>query len=252
MTSISKLLRLFGRTLKIAATNPTRLSHVFGSALQACDEVADRSLDLQRFNYVAPESLLPKLGEPGRMQLAIFPQSHASVSILEFNCLILLLRQANARNVFEFGTFKGISISQLALNMPVGGRICTLDLPDESLQTKMAIADAEDALIAGESGKGSLIPAELRPRITFIQQDSATFDESIYAGEMDFVFVDGAHNYEYVKNDSEKGWRMLRSGGIIAWHDCRIQDPGVVRYLLESSYQPKLIGGTTVAFASKP
>ena len=252
MSLVSKSLQLIGRTLKIAATNPSRLSHVFGNALNACDQVADRSTDLLRFRPVSPESLLPAGGEPGRMQLAVFPQSHASVSILEFNCLILLMRQARARNVFEFGTFKGISITQLALNLPADSRICTLDLPDETLQTRLSIADAEDAAIAKEGGKGSLIPAELRHRITFIKQDSAAFDESVYAGQMDFVFVDGAHNYEYVKNDSEKGWRMLRPGGIIAWHDCRIQDAGVVRYLLESSFQPALISGTTVAFAVKP
>jgi hypothetical protein len=28
---------------------------------------------------------------------------------------------------------------------------------------------------------------------------------------MDLVFVDGHHGYEYVKNDTEKGWEMLRS-----------------------------------------
>ena len=69
---------------------------------------------------------------------------------------------------------------------------------------------------------------------------------------MDFVFVDGAHNYDYVKNDSEKGWRMLRRGGIIAWHDCRHQDPDVIRFLLQCSFEPVRIAGTTVAFATKP
>lgn len=252
MSFVSKSLRLFTRTLKIAAVNPSRLPHIFGTALNACDQVADHATDLLRFRSVLPESLLPTEGAPGRMQLAVFPRTHASVSILEFNCLILLMRQARARNIFEFGTFKGVSITQFALNLSPDSRICTLDLPDETLKTKLAVADPEDAAIARESGKGSLVPAELRSRITFLKQDSATFDQRPYEGQMDFVFVDGAHNYDYVRNDSEKGWRMLRSGGIIAWHDCRIQDAGVVRYLLESSFQPALISGTTVAFAVKP
>jgi len=64
--------------------------------------------------------------------------------------------------------------------------------------------------------------------------------------------VDGAHSYDYVKNDSEKGWRMLRSGGVMAWHDFRMQDPDVVRYLLESPYQPARILNTSLAFARKP
>ena len=69
---------------------------------------------------------------------------------------------------------------------------------------------------------------------------------------MDFIFVDGAHSYDYVKNDSQKAWQMLRSGGIVAWHDCRVADPDVVKFLLESDYKPKRIIGTSLAFAIKP
>jgi predicted O-methyltransferase YrrM len=252
MNSAQKVLRLGKQLLKIAFTNPARLSHVFGTGLAAADEVATRDLDLLRFHHASVNDLLPSGEEPLRVELALFPKSHASISVLEFSCLILLMHQARAKRVFEFGTFKGISITQLALNLPADAQIYTLDLPDESLATALSIADPEDAAIAREAGKGSLVPAALRPRIQFLQQDSATFDEKPFAGTMDFIFVDGAHNYDYVKNDSEKGWRMLRSGGIIAWHDCRIQDPGVVRYLLESSFKPTLIHGTTVAYAVKP
>jgi predicted O-methyltransferase YrrM len=252
MSSISKAAQLGGRLLKIAATNPARLSHVLGTALWACEEVADRAHDLLRFRQVTVADLLPPEGPPLRIELALFPKTHASVSPLEFTCLVLLLKQARARSVFEFGTYQGVSITQLALNLPPESRIFTLDLPEETASTRFAIADAEDAVIAKEKGKGALVPAELRPRIQFLRQDSAAFDEAPHAGAMDFVFVDGAHNDDYVRNDSEKGWRMLRRGGIIAWHDCRSQDPAVVRYLLESSFQPALISGTTLAFAVKP
>jgi len=251
MNSAQKGLKLLGQTLKIAVTNPARLSHIFGTALAASDDVIHSPTDLLSFRRILPEDLLPTEGDPDRMQLAVFPRSQASVSILEYNCLILLLRKTRGQSIFEFGTFKGLSIAQLALNASLDSRIFTLDLPDESNNTRIPIADREDASIARECGKGSMVPADLRPRIQFLRQDSAVFDESPYAGQMDFVFVDGAHNYDYVKNDSEKGWRMLRVGGIIAWHDCRIQDPGVVRYLLESPFRPEHICGTTLAFATK-
>ena len=252
MNSAQKVLQLGKQLLKIAFGNPSRLSHVFGTSLAAADEVADRELDLLRFPRVAVADLLPTGDQPLRVELALFPKSHASISVLEFSCLILLMHQVRAKRVFEFGTFKGISITQIALNLAPDSQIYTLDLPDESLATALSVADPEDAAIAREAGKGSLVPAAVRPRIQFLKHDSATFDEKPYAGTMDFVFVDGAHNYDYVKNDSEKGWRMLRPGGIIAWHDCRIQDPGVVRYLLESSFKPTRIQDTTVAYAVKP
>lgn len=252
MSSISKAARLGARLLKIAVTNPSRLSHVFGTALESSEGVASHATDLLRFPAVSPEDLLPESGELATISLALFTKTHASLSALESLCLVLLLKKARAKSVFEFGTYKGVSITQLALNLPGDSRIFTLDLPDEPAQTKFAIADAEDETIARESGKGSLVPIALRPRVQFLKQDSAAFDESPYAGQMDFVFVDGAHTYNYVRNDSEKGWRMLRRGGIIAWHDCRPQDADVVRYLLAGSYQPTRISGTTLAFAAKP
>jgi len=251
MNLLQKVGRLGFRLLKIAATNPRRLSHVLGTALSASDDVADKSCDLLRLPAMDINNLLPAAGEPWEIKMLMFPKTHASISLLEFTALILLLKRAGSKQILEFGTFKGISITQLALNLPPSSAIYTLDLPDESLNTQFS-TDPEDAAIAVETGKGSLVPAELRPRIQFLKCDSAKFDETPFAGKMDFVFVDGAHNFDYVKSDSEKGWRMLRSGGIIAWHDCRHQDPGVVRYLLQSSFKPVRIAGTTVAFATKP
>jgi predicted O-methyltransferase YrrM len=251
MNSLQKAGRLSFRLLKIAATNPRRLSHVLGTALSVSDDVVDKSCDLLRLPVVDVNDLLPPAGELWEIKMLMFTKMHASISLLESTALILLLKRTKAKRIFEFGTFKGISITQLALNLPDDSEIYTLDLPDEQLNTTFS-TDPEDAAIAVEKGKGSLVPAELRPRIQFLKSDSAKFDESPYAGKMDFVFVDGAHNFDYVKNDSEKGWRMLRSGGIIAWHDCRHQDPGVVRYLLQSAFKPGRISGTTVAFATKP
>jgi len=252
MSSIRKAARLGFRLAKIGVCNPQRLSHVLGTALSASDEVIDRSRDLLRLQRVDVNDLLPEAGEPLRVELALFPKTYASVSVLEFICLVLLLKRVKATRVFEFGTYKGVSITQLALNLPGGSSIYTLDLPEEPINTRLVIADPEDADIAVEKDKGSLVPPGLKPRITFLKQDSAVFDESPYAGQMDFVFVDGAHNYDYVKNDSEKGWRMLRSGGIIVWHDFRPPDPGVVEYLLESTYKPLWVFNTALAFAQKP
>ena len=252
MSSARKGVQFLGRSLKLAVTRPSRLSHILGTALAASDEVADHATDLLRMRHASVEELLPEGAVLENISLVLFSKMHASLSVLEWFCLVLLMKKARARNIFEFGTYKGVSITQLATNLPADSRIFTLDLPDAPVPTKFAIADAEDEVIAKESGKGSLVPAALRPRIQFLKQDSAAFDESPYAGQMDFVFVDGAHNYHYVQNDSEKGWRMLRSGGIMAWHDCRPQDPDVVRFLLASSYQPTRVSGTTVAFAVKP
>jgi predicted O-methyltransferase YrrM len=251
MNPVGKSLRLGLRLVKVAFTNPRRLSHVLGSALAASEDVADRSLDLLRLPLVTVEDLVPREGVE-IATLALFAEGRASISPVESLALVLLLKRAQARNVFEFGTYKGISISQLALNVPDGGQIRTLDLPDDNPQYSLPITGSDDVFIALEKGKGALVPPQLRQRIQFLKGDSAKFDETPLLGLVDFVFVDGAHDSEYVRNDSEKGWRMLRPGGTIVWHDCRVQYPMVLRYVLECPYKPSRIAQTSLAFAIKP
>lgn len=69
---------------------------------------------------------------------------------------------------------------------------------------------------------------------------------------MDLVFVDGHHGYEYVKNDTEKGWEMLRSSGIIAWHGCVPDRPEIIRCLKSLNPLTMLVESTAIAFAIKP
>ena len=251
MEPVVKTARLCGRLLRIGLFNPGRLSHVFGAGLHASEEVRSRDLDLLRIPLVTVDDLLPGSSE-FRAVIALFPKAHAAVSPLEGVALAVLLRKADARHVFEFGTYKGVSITQIALNVPLESKIYTLDLPEDDPRSAFTITDPEDIDIALEKGKASLVPDDLKGRIHFLRQDSATFDTKPFEGRMDFVFVDGAHNADYVCNDSEKGWRMLRPGGIIVWHDCRTEDPAVVRYLVASDYRPNRIFGTTLAFATKP
>jgi len=45
-------------------------------------------------------------------------ESHASISVIEFTTLILLMKKAEARSLFEFGTYKGISVTSVRLESP--------------------------------------------------------------------------------------------------------------------------------------
>jgi len=45
---------------------------------------------------------------------------------------------------------------------------------------------------------------------------------------------------------------MLRSGGVLAWHDCNAQHRDVVRYIKECGFDTKLVSGTAIAYAIKP
>jgi hypothetical protein len=77
-------------------------------------------------------------------------------------------------------------------------------------------------------------------------------------GKCGWVFVDAAHSYEYVLNDSKVALRALSSeGGVIFWHDYGPWD-GVTRALNElrmsapAFAQLQHIEGTSLAILRVP
>lgn len=245
---INKFIQLGRRLVRITLHNPQDLQHVLGTANWTASEIVDSVADIRSIPTI---DLLDICPGTQRWTLQSFPSVGASVSPMECAALAALSHLVGAKRIFEFGTYKGVSTTQLALNVAPGGMVFTLDLPEDHPAYSLPIPKPEEQLIAAEGGKGILIPRDLLDRVTFLTSDSATFDESPYSASMDLVFVDGAHSYEYVKSDTEKGWRMLRSGGILAWHDCVPSHRDVVKYIKESGFKSKRVKGTALAFAIK-
>lgn len=54
----------------------------------------------------------------------------------------------------------------------------------------------------------------------------------------DFIYIDGNHNYEYVKKDIELYFKKVKKGGILAGHD--IEEKGVFRAVSEFTVKNKL------------
>jgi predicted O-methyltransferase YrrM len=62
-------------------------------------------------------------------------------------------------------------------------------------------------------------------------QDPATVDlvKAHFCGEpLDFLFIDGAHEYAFAKSDYELYGPLVRPGGIIAFHDINEKSPDPV------------------------
>ncbi len=246
---MSKIVEFIGNLVKIGTRNPFDLKHILGVANWAASEIIDPVADTRTIKSI---NLLDICPGTQRWVMQSFPSVGASVSPMECAALAALCHLTGAKKVFEFGTYKGVSTTQLALNVAEGGMVFTLDLPEGHPAYILPIPKPEERAIAAEGGKGILIPRDLLDRVTFLSADSAEFDVTPYRNSIDVVFVDAAHGYEYVKNDSEKGWEMLRPGGIMAWHDCVASHPGVVRYIKETHPAAKLVGSTALAFAIKP
>lgn len=126
-----------------------------------------------------------------------------------------------AKNIFEFGTFTGRTTYYLSCSTETTC-VTTLDLP----------AGHEDRYIPNVGYYFSGTDQEKRIKQIFI--DSKDFDPTPYAGSMDFIFIDGDHSYEGVKNDTEKALTMLAPGGVIMWHDYGpSRDLGLAKYFTE-------------------
>jgi Methyltransferase domain len=147
--------------------------------------------------------------------------------------LMMLTQIKKPATIFEIGTFHGSSALHFALNAPQAS-IFTLDLPP----------DAAPSLSATQIDRGLICEAQKRrlvfddspesSRITCLYGDSANFDFTPFHNSVDLFFIDGAHHYEYVKNDTLKALGCVGQGGIIAWHDygrCGVN--GVSKWLHE-------------------
>lgn len=148
--------------------------------------------------------------------------------------MCMLCRLLNAKVIFEIGTYHGAGALHWAGNAPEAN-VYTLDLPQSIVPslpvTTMDIGHIEEHARATQM-EFSGTPEALR--IHCLYGDTATFDFSPFRGKVDLFFIDGAHSYEYVRNDTLSAFSCCKTGSVIAWHDYgRAGFNGVSRWLHE-------------------
>lgn len=133
----------------------------------------------------------------------------------------------------------------------------TLDLPrSQSLLTKYALASVReysDKTYIEKTESGARYKGKVgSEKIVQLFGDSAAFDYSPYENKMDLVFVDGSHARSYTINDTEAALRMIKSHGVIIWHDYASVWPDVTAVIDEYAAkrgrltEMKRIEGTTL------
>ena len=65
--------------------------------------------------------------------------------------------------------------------------------------------------------------------VDIIKDDSVKVAKTIKDNTLDFVYIDGNHQYEYVKADIEAWYPKVKIGGIISGHDYRKCWKGVIK-----------------------
>lgn len=126
------------------------------------------------------------------------------------------VKALKAKEMFEIGTFKGVTAWTLAKNSD-GGTVNTLDIPSEA-GTALPVEESDKHI----RRQGSKPVYEEFPHDAEIVQwwgDSAEFDFSRWNGRCDLVLIDGAHSEPYVESDSQNAFAMVSDRGMIVWDD---------------------------------
>lgn len=157
-----------------------------------------------------------------------------NVPLAQLVVMMRLIRTHDPQGIFEIGTFDGRTTLNMAANAGSDARIVTLDLPAGQIQDAALPTDVGDSAYSEKAASGARFKGSpLASKITQVFGDSATFDFGPHAGQMDLVFIDGSHSYEYVLSDTENARKLLRNGkGWILWDDYGIWE-GVTRALNE-------------------
>lgn len=150
------------------------------------------------------------------------------------------LAKAGYSPIVEFGTFRGRTTYNLALNSE--GQITTIDIGDEKGQMIDVQVNVEKhAYATHKTGEVFLCaPQSIRSHVRQLIGDSTKLDLSSMDKTVGLVIVDGGHSYEVCRSDSEKALRLVKPGGVIVWDDYTSYWPGVKKALDELSTSVKL------------
>ena len=184
--------------------------------------------------------------ESNQIRLEDFLGRWGNLSIEALCKLCLIIRGIKPKNVFEIGTYNGTTTLQIAQNLSdVEHMIYTLDLPDNYTGHGMSEIDTymfQTTLpnIERKFNK-TIYKKTIKPSIQQLIGDSRTFDFSPYYGKINLVFIDGAHDYDTKKSDTENALKMLADHGVIIWDNYNdVGCPFTTKYLSELSHELKI------------
>ena len=182
------------------------------------------------------------------LTLKHLPHDEGHVSILELLILSAFASKLNdTQNVFEIGTFEGITSLNCSLNAN-NSKVYTLDLPlDHSLdelQDKEYL-DYDKDLINSDSRRSDIL--KKISNVIQLYGDSTKFDFS--KTDYSMAFIDGGHDYRTVKSDTENILKYINKPGSVFWHDYDVtNDVGEYLYEISGEYDIKWIKNTRLCY----
>lgn len=140
------------------------------------------------------------------------PTAYMDVNEGELEALIALVRSVHPRHVIEFGVNVGRTAKAILANVPGIERYTGIDVPLDyvpilALQANNAVPNPGEMVLSD-------------PRFHLVIKPRGSLDCTVAdLLPCDVAFIDGDHGRAAVIYDSILARRLVRSGGLIIWHD---------------------------------
>lgn len=222
-------------SFEISFEGPKKLKH----SLEDCFKGIVPSVQLKKLDSLFPtSSLLPPVSSAKKLDEWVMEECDAPI-------FSYIYKVFNPKRHLEFGTWQGWG-TKLCLDS-CGATVWTINLPNGEDKSNGEWAYGERVQSLGEAGSGLIEEvfgddesgqiiyrrtdagssigryyreANLGGRVNQIYCDSTEWSTEAYAPDFfDSVLIDGGHDASIVISDTIKALSVLRSGGIIMWHD---------------------------------
>ena len=148
---------------------------------------------------------------------------------------IAINRAQDGYHFVEVGAWKGMSTSYMAVNIINSGKKVQFDVVDTWEGTPNEDNHTTDPAIINGTLYNEFL-SNMEPVKEIVNPIRLTSREAVKLYEdnsLDFVMIDGSHEYEEVKHDITEWLKKVKPGGIIAGDDCTRFWPGVVQAVNE-------------------
>lgn len=152
------------------------------------------------------------------------------IKIMRPRASIKLMKSMHKKNIIaiEIGTYKGENAKDILKNLDIKKLYCVDPYAEYD--------DYEhDGACNGISRAEKIAHNNLKMfgnKVLWIKDYSSAAADYFNNESVDFIYIDGNHEYSYVKEDIEKYYPKLKNGGIMAGHDIEGW-PGVVKAVSE-------------------
>jgi len=141
-----------------------------------------------------------------------------------------LIGEFDDANFVEIGVWKGQSVCYAAVEIINKGKNIHIDAVDTWKGSPEETQLMEDDSIKNDTLYDEFI-CNIEPVkhiVTPVHMDSVSAASTYQNGSLDFVFIDGAHNYNAIRADIDAWLPKVKPGGYIGGHDYGNNEPGEV------------------------